>query len=277
MNKIETAVARHYGDTDLWSRIMAGLEASGADLGRLQPDDLSAVEEFHIGGRQATAHAVEKMSLKKGQHVLDVGCGIGGAARYIADKSGCTVAGIDLTPAYIEIAKQLTALTGLDDKVSFDVSSALSMPFQDESFDAATTFHVAMNIPERAAFYSEIVRVLKPGATLYIFDVMKKNDGELRFPMPWAETEATSHLTTPGEMCSLLESAGFEVREVGDRTDFALDFFRESMAAAENGPPPLGVHLLMGESAAEKSWNVIDNIKDGYIAPVQMVATRVEC
>ncbi|HHJ15185.1 MAG TPA: methyltransferase domain-containing protein [Gammaproteobacteria bacterium] len=276
MSEIETAVARHYGDTDLLSRIFSGLEASGADLNRLQPDDLTAVEEFHIGGRKATAHAVEKMRLSEGQHILDVGCGIGGAARYIADNTACTVAGIDLTPEYIDIAKTLTELTGLDNQISFDVASALSMPFQDKAFDAAITLHVAMNIPERAALYSEIARVLKPGSTLYIFDVMKKNGGDLLFPVPWAETPDTSHLTTPEEMCSLLEAAGFHIQEVGDRTDFALEFFRESMEAAKDGPLPLGIHLVMGESAAEKLRNVKGNIENGCIAPVQMVAVRTE-
>jgi len=274
VNETETAVARHYGDTGLLARIFAGLEASGADLGRLQPDDLSAVEEFHIGGRKATAHAVDKMSLRAGQRVLDVGCGIGGAARYIAYQSGCSVAGIDLTPEYIEVAKRLTELTGLENRVTFEVASALSMPFKDEAFDAAITLHVAMNIPERAALYREIARVLAPGATLYIFDVMKKGDSGLCFPVPWAESEDTSHLTTPEEMCMLLETAGFNVREVSDRTEFALEFFRESMAVAENGPPPLGIHLVMGASAGEKLRNVMRNIENGCIAPVQMVASR---
>jgi hypothetical protein len=73
-------------------------------------------------------------------------------------------------------------------------------------------------------------------------------------------------------MCSLLNAAGFDVVEIGDRTDFALDFFRENMAAAVNGPPPLGIHLVMGESASEKLRNVMNNIEKGRIAPVQMIA-----
>ena len=276
VNHIERAVAQHYGDEDLLVRILAGLEAAGADLNCLQPDDLAAVEEFHIGGRKATVQAVEKMSLSKDQHVLDIGCGIGGAARYIAVQTGCEVTGIDLTPEYISIARRLSALTGLADRINFEVSNALAMPFSDASFDAAITLHVAMNIRERSALYREIARVLKPGATFYIFDVMKKNDEMLVFPVPWAASEDTSYLTTPEEMCALLQKAGFDVREVGDRTDFALDFFREGMAAAANGPPPLGIHLIMGESAAEKLGNVMRNIENGHIAPVQMIAKRNE-
>lgn len=274
MSTIESAVAQHYGDGDLLTRILSGLKATGTDLERLQPDDLAPVEEFHIGGRKATAYAVDRMSLQADQHVLDVGCGIGGAVRYIAAQTGCTVTGIDLTPEYIAAAKTLTEMTGLADRVSFEVSNALAMPFPDANFDAAITLHAAMNIRDRSALYREIARVLKPGATLCIFDVMKKNDEALVFPVPWAASPATSHLTTPEEMCTLLNESGFSVSEVGDRTDFAIEFFRENMAAAANGPPPLGVHLVMRESPAEKLKNVLINIEKGSIAPVQIIARR---
>ena len=274
MNTLENSVARHYGDDELLSRILAGLEAIGADLDQLSPDDLTPVEEFHIGGRNATIHAVEKMALQTGQHVLDIGCGIGGAARYIASSTGCTVTGIDLTEEYIAIAKVLTDMTGLANSARFEVSNALAMPFPDTSFDAAITLHVAMNIESRDALYREIARVLKPGAVLCLFDVMKKGDEALEFPVPWAASEDTSHLATPEETCGYLEAAGFDVQEVWDRTGFALDFFREGMAAAAQAPQPLGIHLVMGDSAAEKLKNVKVNIECDRIAPVQMIAKR---
>ncbi len=274
MNTLETAVARHYGDQDLLTRILTGLEAAGADLDRLSPEDLAPVEEFHIGGRKATVHAVEKMSLSRDLQVLDVGCGIGGAARYIATHAGCTVTGIDLTPEYISIARALTDLTELNDRIDFEVCNALAMPFWEASFDAAITLHAAMNIEKRGALYREIARVLKPGATFCVFDVMKKSDEKLDFPVPWAASAETSYLTTPEQMCSHLEEAGFDILEIGDRTEFALEFFRESMAAAEKGPQPLGIHLIMGDSAAERLGNVKRNIESGRIAPVQMIAKR---
>ena len=273
MTKIEDDVARHYGGKGLLERILAGLEAAGADLNQLKIDDLGPVDEFHIGGRKATAHAVAKMSLSKSDHVLDIGCGIGGAARYIAEAAGCSVTGIDLTPEFIEVAESLTGLTGLGGQITFRTGSALAMPFDDEAFDAAITLHVAMNIPERAALYGEIARVMKPGATLCIYDVMKKNDEAIVFPVPWAETAQTSHLTKPEEMLDLLADAGFEVVEVEDRSEFALDFFRENIPGPD-GPPPLGVHIVLGPGAPEKMRNLRDNMENGRIAAVQMIARR---
>ncbi len=272
MTITENAVAQHYGDANLMERILAGLEAAGADLNRLQPDDLAPVDEFHLGGRKATALAVAKMSLRADQHVLDVGCGIGGAARYIATQTGSKVTGLDLTPEYVEIARKLSDLTGLGDKTAFETGSALAMPFDDGAFDAAVTFHAAMNIADREALYGEIARVLKPGATLCIYDVMKKNEGDLAFPVPWASTPDTSHLTTPDEMLTLLVGAGFEVVDVEDLTDFALDIFKQGQAAGADGPPPLGAHLVMGVSAPEKIKNTLSNLEDGLVAPVQMIA-----
>jgi len=274
MKEIENAVAKHYGDADLLTRILAGLEASGIDRNALRPEDLAPVDELHIGGRKATAHAVAKMSLNEKQHVLDVGCGVGGAMRYIAAEIGCRVTGIDLTPEYISTAKKLTELTGLENKATHEVASALNMPFENGTFDAAITIHVAMNIADRKALYTEVARVLKPNATFCIYDVMKKNDENLIFPVPWAESEATSHLTTPEEMRALLDDAGFEIREVEDRTEIAVDFFRQAAASATAGPPALGIHLVLGASAREKLKNTRDNIEKGRIGPVLIIASR---
>jgi ubiquinone/menaquinone biosynthesis C-methylase UbiE len=277
MKDIEAAVARHYGDGGLLARIMAGLVASGADPDRLRPEDLAPVDEFHIGGREATAHVVAKLGLDPEAHVLDVGCGIGGATRFIASQVGCRVTGIDLTPEFVEVARRLTELTGLDGKIAFEVTSALDMPFEDGAFDAAITLHVAMNIPERAALYAEIARVMKPGAAFCIYDVMKAGAGEPTFPLPWAETPETSHLTTADEMRALLDAAGFDVGEVEDRSESARGFFQRTIAAVagtEGGPPPLGIHLILGASAPVKFRNMLANIEAGHIAPIQMIATR---
>lgn len=271
---IEEAVARLYGVGQLKDRIIRAIAAAGIDADRIAPEQLAPVDEFHIGGRAATVHAVAKMGLKPSDHVLDAGCGLGGATRYLASAVGCRVTGIDLTPAYIEAAEDLARRTGLADRIAYRVASALAMPFDAGAFDAAITLHVAMNIKDRAGLYREVARVLKPGAVFCVYDVMKGAGEGLKFPVPWAETPATSHLTTPQEMRALLRDAGFAVDEVEDRTAFAIDFFRRSLAGSAAGAPPLGLHIVMGASARDKFQNMLAAAEVGAIAPTVMIARR---
>lgn len=276
MNDIESSVISHYGDSELLARIHDGLKAAGADPNDIRASDLAPVEEFHIGGRKATEYLVEKMALNADDHVLDVGCGIGGAARYLASKNGHRVTGIDLTPEYISVARALTMQVGLHKTLDFETGSALAMPFENASFDAVMALHVAMNIPDRASLYAEIARVVKPGGILGIYDVMKANGTALSFPVPWAETAETSYVISPEATFDLLEDAGFTVFEIEDRTEFAIEFFRQSLAVQAKGLAPFGIHLLMGETAREKFTNVLTNIESGRIAPIQMLAKRGE-
>ncbi|HXE86310.1 MAG TPA: methyltransferase domain-containing protein, partial [Hyphomicrobiaceae bacterium] len=105
---LEQAVAQRYGAADLSERILKAITAAGLDPDRLTPEQLAPVDEFHIGGRAATVHAVGKIGLEPGDHVLDVGCGIGGATRYLASTVGCRVTGIDLTEEFVSVARRLT-------------------------------------------------------------------------------------------------------------------------------------------------------------------------
>jgi MPBQ/MSBQ methyltransferase len=266
---LERDVAKHYGVGDLKTRLLQALAGAGLDIERLDPKDLAPVDEFHIGGRPATEYAVARMGLGKDQHVLDVGCGIGGATRYLASTLGCRVTGIDLTPQYIEVARDFARRTGLADRVTYEVASALAMPFPDGTFDAAITMHVAMNIEDRAGLYREVARVLKRSAPFCVYDVMKGEEPGLIFPVPWAETADTSHLTTPDETAALLTDAGFVLEHREDRRDYAIAFFRERLAA-----PPQPVSILMGANAKLKFENVLKNLEQKHITPGLMIARR---
>lgn len=271
----EDIVKDHYSVGDLCANILAGLREDGKDLDNISTADLSVVDEFHIGGHAATQYLLSKMQFKQTDHVLDVGSGIGGAARTIAKSTGCRVTGIDLTPEYVETAETLSHLTGLDKQVSFKVASALELPFDDGVFDAAVTMHVAMNIKDRDALYNEILRVLKPGACLGIYDVMKKGDEGLDYPVPWAENDASSFLASQKQMHSYLENAGFDNIDTEDRSEFAVEYFQRRIAAASGKRSALGPHLVMGASAPQKFKNMQINMEKGRIAPVLMIARRV--
>lgn len=271
---LEREVASYYGLSDLHAVILRNLASSGFNIDRLMHDDLALIDEFHMGGRPATEYLLGKMNLTGGEHVLDVGSGLGGPARCLAVSHGCRVTGVDLTPEYVAIARDLTARTGLSGQVAYTVGSALNMPFGDAEFDAAINIHVAMNIHDRTGLYKEIARVLKPGAVFALYDVMMGwNDG-LHFPIHWADRPEASHLTSPSQTGALLGSAGFLIEHIEERKEFALAFLHERLAALANGTPLLGVHVLLGANARQKIENMIRNLEESRAIPVIMIARR---
>lgn len=269
-------VSKHYTHGNLVAAIQGGVESLGKSVKSVTVDDLAPVDEFHIGGRQASEDFLGQLGLSPEKQVPDVGCGLGGAARFIASRYGCHVTGIDLTPEYIETAKAVCAWVGLDSRISLHQGSALAMPFADGAFDCAYMLHVGMNIDDKAKLCSEVSRVLRPNSVFGIYDVMRIDEGELSYPVPWATTATSSALAKPAEYHAALEKAGFSVTAERNRCDFALAFFDQLRAktAAAGGPPPLGLHILMGRNTPDKVQNMIENISSGRIAPVELIARK---
>ncbi len=271
----DDAIARHYTRGDLAQRIMEAVHQVVPDMTDVTPRDLAPVDEFHIGGVKATETFTAKLGLRPGMTVVDVGSGIGGAARFVADAHDCHVTGIDLTPEFCAVATMLSAATGLSDVTEFHDGSALTMPFRDEHFDAAMTLHVAMNIDDKAGLYREVARVLKPGAVFGIYDIMVgPQGGDLDFPVPWSATPATSYLATPDAMRAMLTDAGFVIEQDEDRTGFAIDFFEGLKKSAAEGPPPLGLHVIMGDDFKDKVTNMAKNIAAGRCGPREMICRK---
>src|ERR1700720_1173462 len=145
----EAKVAGHYGRGQLEELILAAVAREGKDPENLSADDLAAVDEFHVGGLEATQELAKHMGLRPGLPLLDVGSGIGGPARYFAAEHGCTVTGIDLTEEFVRVATSLTRRTKLDRLVEFQQGSALQLPFAPDAFDGAYMIHVGMNIAHK--------------------------------------------------------------------------------------------------------------------------------
>ena len=276
--QLEKRVEQNYNHGSLEQTILAALIAAGKDPEKLTAADLVPVDEFHIGGREATIDLAQRMGVTKGMRVLDIGAGLGGASRYFAGELGCDVTGIDLTEAYVRTAEALTRRVGLAARINYQHGSALDLPFATAAFDAAYMIHVGMNIEDKARAFAEFRRVLAPGGVLGIYDVMREQPGELGFPVPWASDAAASFLETAETYRSLLEGAGFEVSATLSRRDFAIAVFeRMSADIARNGgaPPPLGLHILIGATAREKSVNLLDLLRRGVVAPTVIVARAV--
>jgi ubiquinone/menaquinone biosynthesis C-methylase UbiE len=271
---LEQEVAAHYTGLDRTRAILDALRAAGKDPDDLTVDDLAPVDEFHIRGREATVELGRALGLSADQHVLDVGSGIGGASRYFASTYGVHVTGIDLTPEYCRLATRFARSTGLADHLDYRHGSALAMPFEDATFDAAYTQHVAMNIADKPALYAEIARVLKPGAVFGVYDVLQGPGGDVAYPTPWANDSSTSFLATPDGMRQLLEAAGFRIGSWRDTTAAGRAFFETVLARiAESGPPPLGLHLLLPDFRP-RAENMLRGLADDRLAVIEIVCRK---
>jgi SAM-dependent methyltransferase len=272
----EATVAGHYGRGRLEESILAALAREGKDPEKLTAADLAAVDEFHVGGIEATQELAAHMELRAGLGLLDVGSGIGGPARYFAAEHGCRVTGIDLTEEFVRVARSLTSRTKLDGMVEFRQGSALKMPFEEGSFDRAYMIHVGMNIADKAGIFREVRRVLKAGGLFTVFDILRVGDGAMRYPVPWASGEETSFVGTAKDYRDALKKAGLKIEEERGRGPFSIAFSERVVARmAQGGPPALGLHLLMGEKAPTMAGNMLAMMKEGILEPVEMYARAV--
>ncbi len=273
MGTLETHIADHYTTGGLFDRIKQALAEMGVDPQRATPQDLKLADEFHTGGIDATDALLDQLTITPQMQVLDIGCGIGGPARLLADRHGCHVIGVDLTPEFVTTAEALSEMVGLGDRVRFLEGSALRLPVDDASADLALLMHVGMNIDDKGRLLAEAFRALRPDGTLAVYEVMGGPVKEpLVFPLPWSERPETSFLATPDDYKAAAAAAGFALLSERNRTDFAREFFEEAFAkVAENGPMPLGIHLMMRETAGQKLRNYVDNLHAGRLAPFEMI------
>ena len=267
-------VANHYARGDLVTAIRDGLARLGKSESTVTAEDLAPVDEFHIGGRAATAELARQLALTASDRVLDIGCGLGGPARQIAAHYGCHVSGIDLTRDYVETGNVLSGWLQLEGRVSLQQGDALALPFAPGSFTAAYMLHVGMNIADKGALFAEAARVLRTGARFAIFDVMRTGDGALSYPLPWASTADTNAIVSPRHYRDALAAAGFEMVSERERRDVALDYFARQRAQVAAAPAALGVHTLMGARRPEMVRNMSESISAGRIAPVEMIARK---
>ncbi len=272
----QAAVSAHYTSGDLGEKLLAALRAAGKDPDALALDDLTPVDQFHLGGKPATLQLIERAGFQLGTRVLDVGGGLGGPARTLATEAGCIVTVLDLSEEFCRVGTMLTARTGLADAVTFQHGSALAMPFADGDFDAAWTQHATMNIADKERLYAEIHRVLRPGGRLAMHDAMAGPVQPIHFPVPWARDASISFLRSPEAVRTLLADAGFrEVTWSDEGPKILAALQKQATIRTINGPLPLGIQLLVGSQFPTMLENVGRNIQEDRLTIVQAVFERV--
>ncbi|MBM4440096.1 MAG: methyltransferase domain-containing protein [Candidatus Rokubacteria bacterium] len=265
-----TQTPAHYDRADLGQVIDAALSRAGK-TGALTVDDLAPVDHFHTRGKEATLELAQRAALRADMHVLDVGGGLGGAARLLARDVGCRVTVLDLTEAYVRVGAELTRRTGLADRVTFERGDALTLPFEAASFDAVWTQHSSMNIADKPRLYAELARVLRPGGRLALHELMAGPHASPHFPVPWAREAGASALEAPETVRGILRGLGLRERAWEDQSAMTLAWVRARAAVPGAPPPPLGLHLLLGADTGAMFANLTRNLDEGRVTVVMAV------
>ena len=269
------SIADHWGKGDVFALITAALTKQGKPLDNLTVEDLAPVDHYHARGFPATVELGDRLPIRPGQHLVDIGCGLGGPARYLAKRFQCVISGVDITPAFVAAGNKLSALVGIQSQVKIELGDGQSLPYADASFDGGYTQHVTMNVPDRPKFYAEAIRVLKPGAFFALSEHCLGSAGQPHYPLPWSGDGSGAYLVTPDETRRLLEQAGFEDIQIEDTGAKYLAGYKKAVERMEAGTmPPLGVHLLMGPTAQEKTRNAARNIEEGRTNPIEVICRK---
>jgi ubiquinone/menaquinone biosynthesis C-methylase UbiE len=268
-------IADHWATGDVFGRIVDALRQAGKSTAGLTVEDLSPIDHYHARGRAATVELADMLDIRPEHRILDIGCGVGGPARYVAARFGCRVVGIDIAQPFVAAAEGLTRLVGMASQVTFVQGDGQRLPQQDAEFDGAFTQHVTMNVADRAGFFREAFRVLKPGGFFALTEHGLGPVGEPHFPAPWSEDGSFSFLCTPSQTRALLEAAGFEDVAVAQTGAKYLAAYKAGMAMVkEKGLPPLGVHVLVGPSVGERTRNAARNIEENRTQPVLVTCRK---
>ena len=269
------AIADHWARGDVYGLIVSALNKMSKPLDGLTVEDLAPVDHFHARGLAATVELADRLPIRPGQDIVDIGCGLGGPARYMAKRFQCHVSGVDITEPFVEAANRLTALLGMEPQVKIERGDGQHLPYPDASFDAGCTQHVTMNVADHPAFFAEAHRVLKPGAFFALTEHGLGPRGNPHYPLPWSMDGSGAYLLTPSETRTVLEKVGFEAIVIEDTGAKYVAGYRAAIERADKGAmPPLGIHILLGETALEKTRNAARNIDEGRTHPIQLTCRK---
>ena len=268
-------VERHYASDGITGRVLTALRnVNGPDV-EITPDTLPPIDHFHGRGVAATEELAALLQPKAGDYLLDIGCGIAGPARWIAERYGCHVTGVDLTPEFCVAARELNAATGLADRVTILHASALALPMPEDSFDRAYSQGALMNIADKRTVFGEAYRVLRSGGLLALSMAGAGPAGEPRYPLPWATTPDISFLVTPDEIQADLLAAGFEIEFVLDTAAAVAEARAPVLKRLQiEGLPPLGEHVVTGENAREWRINYMRSAAEGRLSHIEALARK---
>jgi sarcosine/dimethylglycine N-methyltransferase len=200
------------------SRVRNEIDARGLPAA-LTADQLYPFDQIHYRGIGAVRNAAEVLRLDAGERVLDVGSGIGGPARFLAQSVGCELTALELQDAMHAIGSELTDRCGLSTLVRHVRGDALTYPLGTGDYDAAVSWLVIHHIPDRPQLLRRVAAALRPGGRLYIEDLCERAPFSTDDRTDVREMLQAVTMTTAADYVEDVRAAGFSVSEATDMHD----------------------------------------------------------
>ncbi len=158
-------------------RLTNEIKAAGIDPdGPLTVDQLSPFDNLHYHGTDAMDRAIQELGINANSNIAEVGSGLGGPARYIADRTSCCITALELQPDLDAFAQKLTRQCGLDDRVAHRCGDILDGPLEPGAYDAVVSWLAFYHIADHATLFVRIADALKPSGRLYVEDIAGRGD-----------------------------------------------------------------------------------------------------
>jgi ubiquinone/menaquinone biosynthesis C-methylase UbiE len=174
------------------------------------------------------------LDLKPDSSTLEVGCGSGGYALYLAERVGCRLLGLDVNAPGVHNANQLAAARGLAARVHFEQGDASkNLPFDDNTFDAVFSNDVLCHLPGRPRVLCEVLRILKPGGRMLFSDALVVGGMLSHEEIATRSSIGFYVYSPPGENERLIARAGLRLIRVTDTTEGAAQISKQWHQARE--------------------------------------------
>ena len=243
-------------------RIYSELEAIGYRKGTpLKTKDVSLFDQYHYFGTDAIDDAIICLKIDSKTKIIDIGSGIGGPARYLADKTGCHVTALEIQPDLHAIACSLTEGCGLSGFVRHFYGDILNFPEKNCDFDIVVSWLSFLHIPDRAALLRKCFNILQPDGKMFIEDFYKRGEFNKEEEKTLSTDICCDYLPTLEEYRKLLVEGGFLGIELIDKTDCWKDFVKGRMEKfIENRDHNIKIH----------NTDIVDDLEDFYKKMAQL-------